>query len=174
MKVFAPVLLLSASLLAGQASAALINYDIQFEAEDVWSSTPERFPGIGKATFDSSTKALVDLHLDCEVYSFSWNGNAPVSYDEMENGEFGNLYWPTVAVGYDIYSVLFNLDQIMAASDEELFQNLAHSEHEVDWTDGESHYWGYATLSRVQVPEPTTLALLGLGLAGFAFTRKSG
>lgn len=118
----------------------------------------------------------------------NFNNNAPFSLVSFDLGEVGNGFATTISlvgnlVGGGTLNAAFNLDGIVSTGGSINFETFTLS----GWTNlesvvflatagnGPAMFWGLDNINTTSasVPEPTTAALLALGLAGIGFSRKS-
>ncbi|MBS3804763.1 MAG: PEP-CTERM sorting domain-containing protein, partial [Oleiphilaceae bacterium] len=151
------------------ANAALITYSY----DHTISNRYEMHDALGLFTVDDQREGLVSVLFASQPATFSWEGYAPLMYDEVvatESQLYENGFESFTAnnVTFDLWLDLFWLD-----AGENIFHHLdkaAPYEGALLAVDG-NPYWLGGSLNKVrtvEVPEPSALALLSLGLLGFA------
>ncbi|WP_323750907.1 PEP-CTERM sorting domain-containing protein [Marinobacter sp.] len=153
------------------ANAALITYAYN----DKISNQFESYDAAALFTVDDQRSGLVSAVFTSTPISFSWSGFVPLMYAQPVSN-VGRLY-ENGFEPFDVgdYECFLFLDLFWLEAGENIFHNLhktapfegAHVANLTTET-GYSFTGRLTKLTTTQVPEPTPLALFGLGLLGLA------
>lgn len=157
------------------ANAAVITYTY---ADEI-ANPDANHDAFGVFRVDSVRRGLISSQFVSEPATFNWEGFSPLMYDQPVSDEdqlYENGFEP-FTVG-DLSCFLF-LDLFGLEAGEDIFDNLHKTFPNEGATisnllSGEEFYLT-GRLTKVQavaVPEPSTLALLALGLLGFATRQR--
>jgi hypothetical protein len=149
-----------------------------------WGSNDE----IGRITFASGTNFINSLTATATTKDQGWGGSCACNgiiamlYDTNNNAVWGEYI---IGSGHDWGTYNFDqssnldaftaLNKAMAAIDYSKggTASMVMSASDIGWGGWELHVNGASmTIESSKVPEPTSLALMGLGLAGFAAVRR--
>ncbi|ROU00767.1 PEP-CTERM sorting domain-containing protein [Marinobacter sp. R17] len=168
------LLLLALSVIA-PAHAALITYAYTNKIENPYES----YDAVGLFTVDDQRRGLVSATFASTPVNFEWEGFVPLMYDQPVSN-VGQLYengFEPFTVG-DVSCFLY-LDLFFLEAGEDIFHNLdktapfeGASVEVVSTHTGYFFIAGLTKISTVDVPEPASMALFGLGLAGMLAGRR--
>lgn len=164
MKKYIALLLLTATL-AGVANAANLQ----------WSATPSVAPASVTATYTGALYLGSDLNSwqgATPLFTFNYTGNSGVMFLAFNNAASPSMASLGLDNGSQIYTRLFNASSVAAATYStgtvggvHTVSNYAALNPSYTYNAGNSQTWQ-------AIPEPTTMALLGVGVLGLAFRRK--
>lgn len=149
-----------------------------------WGSNDE----INRITFATGTNFIDSITTSATTKDQGWGGSCYCNgiiitlFDTNNNAVWGERVagsghdWGTY--GFDLASdpdQFASLNKLMAAMDYSAggTASMVMTANDIGWGGWELHVSGSSmTIESSQVPEPTSVALMGLGLAGFAAVRR--